>query len=68
MAKQLQVQVTKPRTRAIIIADLNAARGHRDFAARTLTFDVYTALVEKIDDLLAELFSIRCEYEDGTRP
>ena len=47
------------RTRRKVEAELVEAAHHRDDATRHLDFDAYQNLTEQIDDLLAELHTLR---------
>lgn len=55
---QHQIQIPAPRTKAVVIHDLEQCRTNRDLAARRLNLDDFQELVERIDDLLAELHAM----------
>jgi hypothetical protein len=55
---QYQIQTRRPRTRDVVLHELDDARTNRNHAADRLDLEVYRNLVAFIDYLLGELFQM----------
>lgn len=53
-----QIQTRPPRTRTVVLEELDDARTNRNHAANTLDLEAYSNLVAFIDHLLGELFKM----------
>lgn len=53
-----QIQTRQPRTRDVVLVELDDARTHRNHAVDTLDLEAYSNLVAFIDHLLGELFKM----------
>lgn len=55
---QYQIQTRRPRTRDVVLDELDDARTHRNHAADRLDLEAYSHMVAFIDYLLGELFKM----------